>query len=98
MKRNFYIGCCIANFMLIAYFLVINIMIFAGNDWAIEFLFSKTSGIIISILVYPTIILFVKNNIICYKKDAAKNGIILLLLNIFYNPFYFMKVLKNKWL
>ena len=81
--------------MLIAYFLVINIMIFAGNDWAIEFLFSKTSGIIISILVYPTIILFVKNNIICYKKDAAKNGIILLLLNIFYNP---LKVLKNKWL
>jgi len=98
MKKNFYIGCCIANFILIAYLLVINIMIFTGNDWAIEFLFSRASGVIISIFVYPTIILFVKNNIICYKKDAAKNGIILLLFNIFYNPFYFMKVLKNNWL
>ena len=98
MKRIFYIGCCIANFMLIAYFITITILVFTGNDWAIKFFISQTSNIIMTILGYPTVILFIKNNIICYKKDAAKNGIILLLFNIFYNPFYFIKVLRNNWL
>lgn len=98
MKRAFYIGCCIANFILIAYFLIFAILVFAGNDWVINFFISQTSNIIMTILSYPTIILFVKNNIICYKKDTTMNGIILLIFNIFYNPFYFMKVLKNNWL
>lgn len=84
--------------MLIAYFITITILVFTGNDWAIKFFISQTSNIIMTILGYPTVILFIKNNIICYKKDAAKNGITLLLFNIFYNPFYFMKVLKNNWL
>jgi hypothetical protein len=84
--------------MLIAYLITITILVFTGIDWAIKFFISQTSNIIMSILGYPTVILFVKNNIICYKKDAAKNGIALLLFNIFYNPFYFMKVLKNNWL
>jgi len=98
MKKFFYIGCCIANFILIVYFIIITILVFTGNDWAIKFFISQTSNIIMSILAYPTVILFVKNNIICYKKDTAGSGITLLLFNIFYNPFYFMKVLKNNWL
>lgn len=98
MKKIFYIGCCIANFMLIAYFIVITILVFTGNNWAINFFISETSNIIMSILAYPTIILFIKNNIICYKNDTAMNGIILLFFNIFDNPFYFIKILKNNWL
>lgn len=98
MKRIFYIGCCIANFILIAYFLIIAILVFAGNDWVNNFFISQTSNIIMTILSFPTIILFVKNNIICYKKDTAMKGITLLIFNIFYNPFYFIKVMRNKWL
>ena len=98
MKKIFYIGCCIANFMLIAYFIVITILVFTSHNWAINFFISETSNIIMSILAYPTIILFIKNNIICYKNDTAMNGIILLLFNIFDSPFYFIKALKNNWL
>jgi hypothetical protein len=98
MKKKIYIGCCIANFVLIGYLSILVLMIFCGNEWAARFFTSQFSNVIMSILAYPTVILFVKNNLICYKLDTANYGIRLLLFNVLYNPFYFIRVIKNNWI
>ena len=41
--------------------------------------------------------LFIFNNYVCYKKDLAKNGLLLIFGNIFYNPFYYLKIKRLGW-
>lgn len=68
------------------------------TDSAIVFFGSNMNGTILSILLFPSIFLYIKNCMICYKNDSAERGILLFFLNVFYSPFYSIKVLKKGWL
>ena len=67
-------------------------------DNIVVFFGSNINGTILSVFLTPTMFLFYKNCVICYKKDSPEKGLLLFFLNIFYNPFYSIKVLKNGWL
>ena len=68
------------------------------TDKAIVFFGSNMNIVILNILLLPTMFLFIKNNMICYKYDSSERGVLLVFFNLFYNPFYSIRVLKNGWL
>ncbi len=98
MKKKFYLVCFFANVVLIGYLTFLIVLMALGSKFALDFFANESNNIILSILMLPTFLLFVKNNMICFKKDKSEIGLLLLFLNIFYSPFYFIKVLKNNWL
>ena len=81
--------------MLLILYLTI-LIVFVGN--AASFFGSDTNGIILSILQLPSMYLFYKNLVICFKKDTIEKRVQLVLLNLLYNPFYSIRVFKKGWL
>lgn len=62
------------------------------------FFHSIYSQIIYYTLAIPTSVSYIKNHIICYKRDAALQGLLLIIFNLFYNPFYFLRIIKKGWI
>ena len=98
MKKKIYLVCFFANVVLIGYLTILIVLMALGYKFALDFFSNEINNIILSILLLPTFLLFIKNNMICFKKDRSEIGLLLLFLNIFYSPFYFIKVLRNNWL
>ena len=96
MKRIYYV-CLIFN-VIEVFYVIILVILMCCIDNAGVFFGSNTNQIISGILLTPTLFLFYKNCVICYKKDTPEKGFLLLLLNIYYNTFYSIRVLKNGWL
>jgi len=98
MKKKFYLVCFIANIVLIVYLIILIGLMALGSKFAFDLFANEINNLILIILLLPTFVLFIKNNMICFKKDKSEIGLLLLFLNIFYSPFYFIKVLKRNWL
>lgn len=98
MKKTFYIICCVINYLLIIYLLSIPFLDLFFDISAYDILTSKLNSLVLAITSYPIFILLIKNIIIGYKKDKNLFVILLVIFNMFYSPFYFIRILKNNWL
>lgn len=91
--------CWIANCLLLLYMLCSMILIFTGDEFVrYFFFFSVYSHFILYFFTIPALLLLIKNHIICYKKDVAKQGLMLFFFNVFYSPFYSLRAYKNGWI
>lgn len=91
--------CWAINCLLLGYLFAVFILIFAGyKEIGHFFFYSKYSECILLALTIPTLLLLIKNHIICYKKDTAAKGLLLFFLNIFYNPIYYLRIHKKGWI
>lgn len=97
MKKIYYF-CLVANFLLLLYVVILVMMVAFEIDGVASFFSSELNIGIIKALSLPSFFLFIMNNIICYKKDSSSRGILLLLLNAYYSPFYSIRVIKKNWL
>lgn len=52
----------------------------------------------IFIFYIPSFILWIKNLIICFSNDSVPQRVFIVLFNVFYNPFYFLRALKKGWI
>ena len=85
--------CFIANISFILYLIMIFLLLFINYDLLEKIFFIEVFTLLMSL----SSALFIFNNYVCYKKDLAKNGLLLIFGNIFYNPFYYLKIKRLGW-
>jgi len=84
--------------LLILYLTILIVLVGMNINNAALFFGSNTNSIILKIFVVPSMFLFYKNSVICYKKDSIEKGLLLFFCNFVYNPFYSIRVLRKGWL
>lgn len=90
--------CFIINILFFIYVVGSVILMFSGNRPVADFFWSNMGNHVLMILVVPSIILFLKSCTVCLSKDNVKQGVCLFFLNVFYNPFYFVRMKKKGWI
>ena len=96
--KKVYIICIILNMILIVYAIILLYLMRMEIASTVSFLDSNLRGYFGGIFGIPTMFLFFKNLAICYKKDTVGRKLILTFCNIYYSPFYSIRVLKKGWL
>ena len=96
--KKVYVICIISNIILIVYAMIQLYLMRMKIANTVSFFDSNLGVYFWGIFGIPTMYLFFKNIAICYKKDTVGRKIILTFCNIYYSPFYSIRVLKKGWL
>lgn len=98
MKRILLEICFVVNVIFCLVLIPLLITVLIGNDSIYSFLTSEKGVSLRMYINIPILILWIYNIIVWSKKDKnIVQFILILLLNALYNPFYYRKAVKNKW-
>jgi hypothetical protein len=98
MKRIVLEICFTVNVLFCLVLVPLLITVLFGNDSMYSFLTSEKGVNLRMYINLPILILWVNNIIVWYKKDKKIIQLVMILIfNALYNPFYYRKAVKNKW-
>lgn len=99
MKRVLLEICFVINVIYCVGLIPLFIIFLFGNDSIYSFLMSDKGMKVRLFTNLPLLILWIYNFILWSKNDKRLGQFAMLLfLNGFYNPFYYRKAVKNKWI
>ena len=99
MKKIILDICFYINVALLVFAILITISVFFEINFLVDFALGDKMPIVRILFNVPIIFLWVSNMVIWSKYDKNIGRFFLLFfLNAFYNPFYYRKVVINKWI